>query len=106
GSAIGTALAQAVAKVKPFDVTLGGLGAFPDQAHPRILWVGVERHPALELLANDVEGVLGRFGFEPELRPLQPHMTIGRAARDAGRGALQQVTEQLGTVEYAGVIPV
>lgn len=103
---IGDALADAVRTVKPFDVGLGGCGAFPDQGHPRVVWIGVERHPALELLANDVERVVGRFGFEPELRPFQPHVTIGRARQDAATGPLRSLGERLGTVDYAAVVPV
>ena len=103
---IGAALVEAVRNVKAFDLGLGGLGAFPDHSHPRVLWIGVEHHPALELLANDVERVVNRYGFEPELRPFRPHVTIGRSRDNASKGALQAVGEQLGTVEYSAVIPV
>ncbi len=103
---IGDALVEAVKHVKAFDVGIGGCGAFPDHAHPKVLWIGVEHHPALELLANDVERVVGRYGFEPELRPFRPHVTIGRSRDNAARGALKEVAEQLGSVEYSSVIPV
>jgi 2'-5' RNA ligase len=103
---IGDALAAAVAGLKTFDVTVGGGGAFPDLAHPRVLWIGVERHPALELLANDVARVLGRFGFEPELRPFQPHVTVGRAQKDAGPADVRPVADKLAAIEYASVVPV
>jgi 2'-5' RNA ligase len=103
---IGDALAGAVAGHKPFDVTLGGAGAFPDTQHPRVLWIGVEKHPALELLAHDVARVLGGFGFPPELRPFQPHVTIGRARDDAPAGGMQAATAGLEGLDYAGVMPV
>jgi 2'-5' RNA ligase len=103
---IGAAVAAAVRGVKPFDVGLGGVGAFPDLAVPRVVWIGVERHPALELLAHDVEGALRPFGFEPELRPFQPHLTVGRAKRGASEAALRELELLAATVDYAGVIPV
>jgi len=103
---IGMALAGAVEGVKAFDLGLGGVGAFPDFAAPRVLWVGVERHPALELLANDVEGAVRPFGFQPELRPFQPHLTVGRPRRDAVPASLQVLESLAAAVDYAGVIPV
>lgn len=104
--AIGDALVLAVRSLRPFDVTLGGCGAFPDPAHPRVLWLGVERHPALELLANDIERAVGPFGFEPELKPFQPHVTIGRARKDAKPADLRPVAERFDQVDYAGLLPV
>ncbi len=103
---LGDALADAVSGLKTFEVMAGGAGAFPDLAYPRVLWLGVEHHPALELLAHDVARTLGRFGFEPELRPFQPHITIGRAAKDADGGALCAVTDRLGAIEWSSVVPV
>jgi RNA 2',3'-cyclic 3'-phosphodiesterase len=104
--AIGAALAAAVAAAKPFDVTLGGFGAFPDEERPRVVWIGVERHPALELLANDVERALAPLGFEAELRPFAPHLTIGRTRRDARPAALRGFGALAAQAAYEGVLRV
>ena len=45
--AIGPALAVAVGAARPFEVMVGGFGAFPDEERPRVVWIGIERHPAL-----------------------------------------------------------
>lgn len=103
---IGEALASAVRPVRPFDVGLGGVGAFPSMARPRVVWLGVERHPALELLANDVEKALMALDFEPELRPFHPHLTLGRAERSARPAAFGRLEQLAGTIAYQGSIPV
>lgn len=103
---IGDSLVTAVRGVKAFDVTLGGGGMFPGATDPHVFWIGVEKHPALELLAHDVERAVGPMGFVPELRPFQPHITIGRARRDALPSALAPLAEQIRSVEYSGVMVV
>jgi 2'-5' RNA ligase len=75
-------------------------------SRPRVLWLGVERHPALELLANDVERALGDFGFAPELRPFSPHLTVGRAKKDARPAGFRGLDTLARRVEYAATIPV
>jgi 2'-5' RNA ligase len=104
--AIGRALSDAVRSVKPFDLGLGGLGAFPGSEQPRVFWLGVERHPALELLANDVERALSPLGYESELKPFQPHVTLGRARKTAKPTGLAAWTEVARGVDYADVVPV
>ncbi len=103
---LAAALDAAVGGARPFTVGLGGVGAFPSLARPRVVWLGVEHHPALELLANDVETALRPFGFEAELRPFQPHITLGRAkqgARPAAFGKLETLAER---VTYEATAPV
>jgi 2'-5' RNA ligase len=100
------ALAAAVRAARRFDVGLGGVGAFPSLARPRVVWIGVERHPALELLANDVEKGLMTLDFEPELRPFHPHLTLGRAERSARPSAFARLETLAGTIEYQASIPV
>lgn len=104
--AIGTALEVAVQGARPFEVGLGGIGAFPSMARPRVVWLGVERHPALELLANDVERALQPFGFEAELRPFQPHITLGRAKQGASGAAFAGLEKLIARVAYEGMAPV
>ncbi|MGH7751595.1 MAG: RNA 2',3'-cyclic phosphodiesterase, partial [Gemmatimonadales bacterium] len=83
---IGGALARAVAGTRTFAVGVSGFGVFPDYRRPRVLWVGVEPHPSLELLQDAVERALTPLGFEPEGRAFRPHLTLGRAERDAKAG--------------------
>jgi 2'-5' RNA ligase len=99
---IGDALAAAVRSARPFGLALGGVGAFPSLARPRVLWLGVERHPALELLANDVEQALMTLDFEPELRPFHPHLTLGRAERGARPAAFADLERLASGIAYQG----
>jgi 2'-5' RNA ligase len=70
---------QAVAsRHTPTEVHVSGVGAFPSFRRPRILWIGVEHSPRLELLAHDIESSFETIGFEPEGRPFRPHITLGR----------------------------
>jgi len=105
-AAIGAALAPAVAQAKPFPLTLGGFGVFPDERRPKVFWLGVERHPALELLANDVARALAPLGFAAELRPFQPHLTIGRARREARAAAFRGLASLAADVAWEAVIRV
>jgi RNA 2',3'-cyclic 3'-phosphodiesterase len=57
---------------------LGELGAFPSRSRPRILWVGIEAPPSLELLQDRIERGCEAIGFPPEGAPFQPHVTLGR----------------------------
>jgi len=64
-------------------VQLEGFGVFPDFRRPRIVWAGVAPDPALELLQHRVEQVFAPLGFPSEGRAFRPHITLGRASRDA-----------------------
>lgn len=103
---IGEMLGGAMRGARPFTVGLGGIGAFPSLTKPRVVWVGIERHPALELLANDVELALMALAFEPELRPFSPHLTLGRAERSARPAAFKHLPELAAGIAYEGTTTV
>jgi len=62
----------------PQPLALGELGAFPSRSRPRVLWVGVQAPPSLELLQDRIERGSEAIGFPPEGTPFQPHVTLGR----------------------------
>lgn len=71
---------------------LNGLGAFPTFRRPRVVWLGVEAPPALELLRDRLERLAEGIGFQPEGVPFRPHITLGRV-REGHRlppGALER----------------
>ncbi|OLC78745.1 MAG: 2'-5' RNA ligase [Gemmatimonadetes bacterium 13_1_40CM_4_69_8] len=82
-------------------LALGGFGVFPDLRRPRVVWVGVAPEPALELLQHRVEQAFAPLGFPTEGRPFRPHLTLGRAARDAGAPAFRGLAEALAGLEFA-----
>ena len=64
----------------PQAVTLNfrGIGFFPDEKRPRVMWCGVESSPNLFDLAARIENSLASFGFKPEARAYVPHITLAR----------------------------
>jgi len=79
-AARGAAAAQAA-----FDATLADLGAFPDAARARVLWLGMrEGGEALVALARSLDAALRSQGFGRADKPFAPHLTLGRVReRDA-----------------------
>ncbi len=75
------AVRKAVEGVGPFEVTLRGLGAFPDVRRPRVVWAGAE--PA-GLLARISKGVAaGLSGIQYDTKPFKSHVTVGRCQGQA-----------------------
>jgi 2'-5' RNA ligase len=77
------ALGQVAGDARPVSLHIEGFGVFPDFRRPRIVWAGVEPEPALELLQHRVEQVFAALGFPTEARLFRPHITLGRASREA-----------------------
>lgn len=76
------ALNEAAAAVQPFDLELGGLGAFPSLQRARIVWLGA-RATGLMTLRADVEQRFEPLGFPTEARPFHPHITMAKLAARA-----------------------
>jgi 2'-5' RNA ligase len=73
------AVGPAVTAASPFEVRLGGYGAFPQKGSPRVLWLGVgEGGAALGELARHCRQGLDAAGFEVEARAFAAHCTLGR----------------------------
>ncbi len=89
---------QAEANRHPaFELSVGELGTFPSNRHPRVIWVGVEAPPELEALHHGIETETARLGYAPEDRPFSPHLTLGRVPRNVNSGELHRISETLDT---------
>lgn len=90
---IAEALQFAVPGTGPLGLSLTQPGVFPNLRRPRVVWVGVDAPPALELLQDRLERRFEAIGFAPEGAPYHPHLTLGRV-REGHRlpdGALEQL---------------
>jgi len=66
-----------------FEISVGGVGAFPSPRHARVIWVGVEAPPELAAIQRGIESSMARLGYAREDRPFTAHLTLGRVSRNA-----------------------
>jgi 2'-5' RNA ligase len=69
---------RAAARHRPLEMHVREVSAFPNFRRARVVWIGVDQEPRLELLHHDLELACAEEGFEVEGRPFRPHITLAR----------------------------
>ena len=79
--------AHVAATFAPFELTLNGLGAFPDPVRPRVIWAGLggEGVDDLQALQAALAKAIGAVGYPGDNRPFRPHVTLAFMDADKGR---------------------
>ena len=76
---IAAVTAQVVRSEPPLTLRAAGLGAFPSQRNPRVIWVGIEGEvKRLAHIQTRLENDLVVLGFPHERRGFRAHLTLGR----------------------------
>jgi 2'-5' RNA ligase len=88
-----------VAAHRSFEISAGGLGAFPKIHQPRVIWIGLEVPPELITIQHMLELETGRLGYTREERPFSPHLTMGRVSRNASVAETQAIGKVLETTK-------
>jgi 2'-5' RNA ligase len=83
----------------PFTATIGGVGAFPNQKRPRIIWLGVNSPPELASLQHGIESALAKLGYLLDERPFSPHLTLGRVRENASTTELAALASALKDIQ-------
>ena len=88
-------LQMAAEAVPPFNLSAGGVGFFPNQAHPRVMWVGIKGEiEKAEFLGDRVDAFLSSMGFESE-KDHRPHLTLGRIRSEKNLKEMVNIMEKL-----------
>ena len=91
-------LEEVLSPFPAFNMTYQGVGCFPNQHHPRIIWIGAENDDGtLRRIQESIEGVAESFGFQREERQFHPHITIGRVK---GSKNLKALVTELGNATF------
>jgi len=76
------AVTQCTSRTDSFDLTLQGVGAFPNRESPKTIWLGCrEGSHELIQLADSIDVSLFPLGYPKESRRFSPHLTIGRVKK-------------------------
>ena len=82
-----------------FDLSLKGVGGFPNLKNPRVIWIGTDKKGAEKLIkiTNEIEMKLTSLGFEKN-KKFKPHLTIFRVKHKIDDISLQM--KEYETIEF------
>jgi 2'-5' RNA ligase len=84
----------------PVDMEFRGLGFFPNERRPRVLWCGVEASGNLLALAAAVERACESLGIPRESRDFVPHLTLARLQSADRSDALVRAANELKSHDF------
>ncbi|HLV96076.1 MAG TPA: RNA 2',3'-cyclic phosphodiesterase [Candidatus Acidoferrales bacterium] len=79
---------------RPVDLRFRGVGFFPNDERPRVIWCGVESSTNLPPLARAVERALEPLGIALETRDFVPHLTLARFSKPGQAPELAQAAAE------------
>lgn len=75
----------------PFDMTISGLGCFPNDGPARVVWASVtDSFHMLARLHKDCNERYARLGFDKNSSDFIPHIVLGRAQTNNSKGRLRK----------------
>ncbi|MCJ7763906.1 MAG: RNA 2',3'-cyclic phosphodiesterase [Dehalococcoidales bacterium] len=99
--AITRAMTESAAKISPFQLEVGRLGAFPSLKQAQVVWVGLcGELDRIRQLHAFLEASLSRLGFATEKRPFSPHLTQARVGNEASPDERQRLGELIATTSF------
>ncbi len=100
------ALGRAARGARPLPLAFAEFGVFPDFQRPRVVWAGITADSGLEILQHRVEQEFAPLGFPTEGRPFRPHVTLGRAGREARPRDFAGLETALGALRFEAAVVV
>jgi len=97
---------RAASRSAPLAMSVREIGAFPNFRRARVVWIGVEQEPRLELLHHDLEMECEQLGFEVEGRPFRPHITLARVRAPLPVERMRALARVARSVRTSATIPV
>lgn len=93
---------SAIRSAHPVQMAFRGLGFFPHERKPRVLWCGVEASTNLAAMAFNIDESLEPLGIARETREFVPHLTLARFENPAGLEKLVSLAESLESTDFGG----
>jgi len=92
-------LREIARRYQPMDLGIGGLGCFPNNKRPRVIWVGLDIPSQIQDLHREIEAAAEQIGCPPEGRGFSPHLTLGRVQKSANREEIENIANALAAVK-------
>lgn len=92
------AIANVLADFNAFNIKVKGCGAFPNNNHIKVIWVGIDDDSIVRDLHDRLDKEFVRLGFDKD-RKFSTHLTIGRMKSAKNKDKVKSVIEEFEDVE-------
>ena len=92
------AISTVIKEFKPFDINIKGCGAFPNNNHIKVIWVGIDDDLILKELHDKLDAEFAKLGFDKD-KKFSSHLTIGRMKSAKNKDKVKSVIEEFSDVE-------
>jgi len=84
-----------------FDLGFKGMGLFPAEGRPRVIWVDLcKGEDKVKSLGDKIEDEAAKEGFREEEREFTPHLTIGRIKEKVDVEALKKFIKKVSGSDF------
>ena len=91
-------ISNVVSEFEPFNIKIKGCGAFPNNNHIKVIWVGLEGDEILKSLHDKLDVEFKKLGFEAD-KKFSSHLTIGRMKSAKNKNKVKSQIESFSEVE-------
>ena len=91
-------IANVLVDFKPFDIKIRGCGAFPNNNHIKVIWIGIDEDSIIKDLHDKLDKEFTRLGFDKDKR-FSTHLTIGRMKAGKNKNRVKATIEEFSDVE-------
>lgn len=88
-------------RFKPFEISLVGVGKFPEKGDARVVWVGIVENGELVELAEKVYVELKKLGFKRD-KDFVAHVTVARVKRR--NKEVEKIVKEFENAEFGKMI--
>jgi len=78
-----------------FEVSIEGLGMYPNPKNPRVVWLGISAEKALFDIQKNLDLALQKINIPSEKRGFSPHLTIARLRKSTDVKTIRLIGETL-----------
>lgn len=91
-------IANVVSETEPFEIKIMGCGAFPNNSHIKVIWLGLDGEEILKDLHDRLDNEFKKLGFKKD-KKFSSHLTIGRMKSAKGKNEVKSTIESFEDVE-------
>lgn len=95
-------IAEVVSEFEPFEIKVKGCGAFPNNNHIKVIWVGLDGDEILKELHDKLDIEFKKLGFEKD-KKFSFHLTIGRMKSAKGKNEVKSTIESFTDAEIGSM---